>query len=662
MSSLRYLLALPAIAACAVSAFAGESGDMLVESGETAIESLGARTATVRGTAVLHLTGMEPIAGGKIVMEGDAATVIFEGTACSEVREKYLGSIFIDGRPFDEAIDRLSIYGNGCEVIPEGWLLPLVVYNGEKCTGDTMHIARDIYYRGRKVARKDSHLPQVLLGDFDNNIRSFRLKRGFRATFANNNNGTGYSRVFTATDSDLVVDTMPEGLEFASFIRVSRADRIGKRGICGLELAALTRSSWYYSWGASDDSAPDFEFVPMRHNMWWDGWDKIESRVNTADVLGYNEPDHTDQSDITPDDAILNWNDFMHSGLRVGSPAPDAIEKDWLKRFLATADSLNYRVDFVATHMYWNNQDPAWLTGKISSLCRDVYGGRPMWITEWNNGANWTNEYWPDAKGTRLDAEFNVILDENGKQSTVDRPHTRNNSEVQVKWLGAMLKAFDECDWLERHSFYNWVQDARAVELEGKLTPAGKVFADFRSRPGFSRATEYVHRWHIAPPFPRLKTYSNYCTLQFYDHNGETGVSYTIERRIDNGPWETFRVIERDTDYQAGKNPRLIIYYDVNGRYSFRVKARSYKGDESCWSRIVSCDVTSAAAAPEAAGLRVAVRDGVLCISSPESRSCDVVSADGRVVRRVALEAGQECAVAGLPRGVYVVCGIKVLV
>ena len=645
-----------------MSVYAGEIGDLFFESGEVEVEYLGARNATVRGSGVLRLTGTEPFDGGRIVLEGDASTVIFEGLTCTEVRDRYLGSIFIGDRAFDETKDRLSIYGNGCEVIPEGWLLPLIVYNGEKCTGDTMHIARDIYYRGRKLAPRDSHLPQILLGDFNNNIRSFRLKRGFRATFANNDNGTGYSRVFTATDSDIVVESMPEGLEFASFIRVSRADRIGKRGICGLDEVALTRSSWYYSWGASDESAPDYEFVPMRHNMWWDGWDKIDSRVNTADLLGYNEPDHADQSDLSPDYAILNWNDFMHSGLRVGSPAPDAIEKDWLKRFLATADSLNYRVDFVATHMYWNNQDSGWLTGNISRLCRDVYGGRPMWITEWNNGANWTNEYWPDAKGTRLDADFKVILDENGKQTTVDRPHTPANSEVQVKWLCAMLQAFDDCEWLERHSFYNWVQDARAVELAGKLTPAGKVFALFRSRPGFNRDTEYIHTWHIAPPFPQLKSYTNYCTLSFYDHNGETGVNYTVERRIDNGPWETYRVLERDVDYQVGKSHKIVIYYDVNGRYSFRVKARSYKGDESCWSRVVSCDVTAGAKAPAAAQLRVAVRDGVLCITSPARRECDVVAADGRVVRRIALEAGQEGTVDGLPQGVYIVSGVKVLI
>lgn len=636
--------------------------DIRITEGETVLESLGGAKATVAAGATLRLTGVDPFAGGSIVLEDGTSTVIFDELSCSALGKDGTDRISIGDRAFDPAVDRISIYGNGCEVIPEGWLLPLIIYNAEKCTGDTMHIMRDVYYRGKKLAKKDSHLPQILLGDFNNNIRSFRLKRGYRATFANNDNGTGYSRVFTATDTDLVVDSMPEGLEFASFIRVSRADRIGKRGICGRELAALTRSSWYYSWGASDDSDPDFEFVPMRHNKWWDGWDKIDSRVNTADMLGYNEPDHYDQSDLSPDYAIENWNDFMHSGLRVGSPAPDAIRKDWLNRFLATADSLNYRVDFVATHMYWNNQDPAWLTGEISRLCRDVYGGRPMWITEWNNGANWTHEYWPDARGKRLDAEFNNMPGSDGRDTIVDRPHTPANSAVQVKWLGEMIKAFDECDWLERHSFYNWVEDARSVELGGKLTPAGEVFAAFRSRPGFNRNTEYVHRWHIAPPFPQLHAYTAYCELKWYDHNGETGDSYTVEQRIDNGPWETIGVLIRDVDYTVGKNKRLLVYYDKTGRYSFRIKATSYKGDDSCWSRVVSCDGTSGVSAPVADGFRVSASGGVLRVFSEKSLECPVYAADGRLVRVLDVPAGEECQAIDIPRGVYIVCGVKVVI
>ena len=100
---------------------------------------------------------------------------------------------------------------------------------------------------------------------FDNKIRSFRLKKGYSCTLANNPDGTGFSRVYIASDADIEVPEMPEGLEFVSFVRVFRWEWVSKKGICNGGLAAITNSSWYNDWaagGATDN--PDFEYVPMR--------------------------------------------------------------------------------------------------------------------------------------------------------------------------------------------------------------------------------------------------------------------------------------------------------------------------------------------------------------------------------------------------------------
>lgn len=653
----RFRLAVLATLAFLAPSVAG--ADLDVDSKTVKLENLSDTHATIRGNGVLILTASEPIKNSTVDLEGHNASLILEGVLPSEAKA-YLPNITIAGKPFDSSVDRLSIYGNGSEIIPDGWASPLTIYKEENFGGESMVCDADIYYRGRKVANSKNYLPQTLIDDFDNNIRSFRLKRGFSCTFANNYDGTGFSRVFTATDADLEVPTMPEGLEFASFIRVCRADRIGKRGICGLDITPVTRSTWYYSWGASDDSQENFEFIPMRHNKWWDGWDKIGSRTNSSQVLGYNEPDHTDQSDLSPDYAISEWPNFMKSGLRAGSPAPDAIRKDWLTRFLATADSLNYRVDFVATHMYWNSQQPQNLTKQINDLCKNTYGGRPMWITEWNNGANWTHEWWPDQKGTRLDADFNVLLDENGKNVTVDRPHTRANSEVQVKWLGEMLAAFDECLYLERHSFYNWVEDARSVVIEGKLTPAGRVFADFRSRPAFDHEREYVHKWRIAPPFPKKDDYATYSRLSFADHNGETGKCYIVERRINGGEWEVLKVLENGIDYtNPTANVTFKMPFDILGRHEYRVKAVSYKGDESLYSRIIRVDVEKVGVDDiDAPGFRAFGRDGQLIIESTAPATYHVYCPDGRLAASVHVD-GTAC-LDTLPRGIYIINNTKV--
>lgn len=619
---------------------------------------------SVKNGGTLVLTGDNPLGSYKVDLADHSCSLIFEGLLVSEAKP-LLGNITIAGKAFDEKTDRLSIYGNGSEIIPDGWSTPLTIYKGENFTGESMVCERDIYYRGKKVAPKKNYLTQIEIGDFDNSIRSFKLRKGFSVVFANNSDGTGYSRCYVATDTDIEVAAMPEGLEFASFIRVCRADRVGKRGICGLDITPVTRSTWYYSWGASDESQENFEFVPMRHNMWWDGFDKINSRVDNFNLLGYNEPDHSDQSDLSPDYAIDNWPEFMKSGLRAGSPAPDAISKDWLKTFIRKADSLNYRVDFVATHMYWNSQTPDGLTDNINKLCQNTYGGRPMWITEWNNGANWTHEWWPDASGTKLDANFEPILDEKGNTSTVNRPHTEANSAVQCEWLGKMLKAFDECKWLERHSFYNWVEDARSVVIDGKLTPAGKIFADFHSEPGFDHKREYVHEWRIAPPRVHKVQYNSYFTIEFYDQNGETGKNYIVERRFNRGSWEQIAVLENGKDYKkAGQNNTFRDYdFPESGLYQYRFKATSYKDTESGWSTIISARVEvddSGVDAPTAADAVVYGKSGVLYIETPVPAAYTVYRPDGRLVRTINAEEGINT-VYDLPHGMYIVNRTKVV-
>ena len=59
-------------------------------------------------------------------------------------------------------------------------------------------------------------------------------------------------------------------------------------------------------------------------------------------------------------------------------------------------------------HIYEENKNGASLCDRIKTLS-DKGKGRPVWITEWNNGANWTNEYWPTAKGPKCDANSNII-------------------------------------------------------------------------------------------------------------------------------------------------------------------------------------------------------------------------------------------------------------
>nr|MDE5942092.1 hypothetical protein [Muribaculaceae bacterium] len=211
--------------------------------------------------------------------------------------------------------------------------------------------------------------------------------------------------------------------------------------------------------------------------------------------------------------------------------------------------------------------------------------------------------------------------------------------------------------------FYNWVQDARCISIGNKLTPAGKYFAEFQSKPGFTRSREVPHVWKIAPPMPQVTRQGERNIISFYDHNGETGKSYTIQRRLNNGSWEAVKEVIFDKDYRAGKTVTVLDPYTTAGTVYYRVKATSYKDTESIFSRIVSVNVTSGIDTVEedAADLFIRGEGSDLVIDATAGAVYPVYTLDGRFVRNVEVEAGHNV-YSDLAAGFYIVNGSKVVI
>ena len=74
-------------------------------------------------------------------------------------------------------------------------------------------------------------------------------------------------------------------------------------------------------------------------------------------LLGANEPDHVEQSNISVEEAIEEWPILMKTGARLGSPA--TTDFNWLYRFIDECDVRNYRVDYVVIHAYWGGKNPS---------------------------------------------------------------------------------------------------------------------------------------------------------------------------------------------------------------------------------------------------------------------------------------------------------------
>lgn len=151
--------------------------------------------------------------------------------------------------------------------------------------------------------------------------------------------------------------------------------------------------SWCYTWGAghSGITAPaGVQFVPMI----WGAASVTASNLATAEqdsggaLLGFNEPDLSSQSDMTPQQALALWPQLMSTGLEPGSPsvaANAATPGGWLDQFMQGARGKGYRVDFITVHWYGSDFNSADATSQLEQYLQAIHTryDLPIWLTEY---------------------------------------------------------------------------------------------------------------------------------------------------------------------------------------------------------------------------------------------------------------------------------------
>lgn len=512
-------------------------------------------TVTVDDKEDLHVLNSEPFTvAGSIDIKNEDAVVFFDNVKPSRLLSEYLTHIYVNGQPAENDNNiRVGIYVNGSCVYPHGnsRFNPLEVYTEENWTGERRSdFVPNQYYRS--------------LEEFNNEITSFKLKRGYMATLATSSDGTGYSRCFVAQDSDLLISKLDVVLDNkVSFIRILPWQYIGKKGSCGgtdAQTEAL-ECSWYYNWSANGYTHPDYEFVPIRATQWWPSYDEIEGLDDISHLLGNNEPDHAD-ANVPVEDVANNWSNMLRSGLRVGSPAstnPNGVY-GWLVPFFRICDENNYRVDYVAVHEYW------YATGKqFDDRMNEYYNlfKRPIWITEFNYGANWTTETWPDP----------------------DRKGTPANYEHQKKGLSDIVTALENNPHVERYAIYNWVEDCRMLYLDSdtlgpdadRLTPAGKWYAELRSKIAYSGGEGYIPGWNHHGPEAFEAVYSHdddNVSFSWECRNGEQTDSTWLERKTegDNDFKKIACIVNTDEGQSVERSCEPDDVSDLSGIVTYRVR------------------------------------------------------------------------------------------
>jgi hypothetical protein len=244
-----------------------------------------------------------------------------------------------------------------------------------------------------------------------------------------------------------------------------------KRGVASsrylaADPAVLTRlgASWSYDWSSRPPSRRGGpRWVPM---VWGAGsvTPAAIASLRTArrsglarDLLGFNEPDLSAQSNMTPTRAAALWPQLQRTGLRLGSPAPAAPGDGWLARFMSLARARHLRVDFVALHYYQDFTNP----NAVSDLRRQLVAlhdryRKPLWITE--IGA----------------------MDIRGWHEPMLRAPTEALATGYMRRVLAMLEALP---FVERYAWFTddcWNRTrcrfSSLFTSAGRLTPAGSTF------------------------------------------------------------------------------------------------------------------------------------------------------------------------------------------
>ncbi len=400
-------------------------------------------TVTMSGRAELKITGTgDPIPGCTINLTSPDAWFYLTNIQPATVSSTFLSRVRVNGA--SAVLDgnvRIVQHGTGAVVVPHApTFSPLEVFNAQYFAGTSKHLYSYVKYDDQR------------LGGMRGSIRSFKLKHGYMATFAETENGTGFSKCYVAQEGDLEVGKLPANLDRAvHFVRVFPWRWTAKKGIAG-NIEPNLNVRWLYNWNLDRTSPLNWEYVPIKQIQYWPSLDQDWKYRGATHVLGFNEPDHTDQANLTVAQALAGWPELMATGLRIGAPAVSDGGRTWLYDFIAQADAAGLRVDYVPIHYYWcfNPADAAGAANQMYNFLKGVYDTvkRPLWVTEWNNGANWTG--------------------------CGDPTFAQQAAAVQ-----AMIDMLDNAPFVERYSIYNWVEDVRRVCWDDNSpTDAGVVYRD----------------------------------------------------------------------------------------------------------------------------------------------------------------------------------------
>ena len=148
---------------------------------------------------------------------------------------------------------------------------------------------------------------------------------------------------------------------------------------------SLLNPTWYYNWSERGFRGLLIPFVPM---AWGKNSMPPMGLLCDSPLLGFNEPDRPDQSNLTVQQALSLWPAIQETGRRIGSPATSgkaSQDGGWLDQFVKAGETF----DFVCVHWY--------APPNVDSFLKEVDAvwakyQKPIWITEFAV-ADWSGKF-----------------------------------------------------------------------------------------------------------------------------------------------------------------------------------------------------------------------------------------------------------------------------
>lgn len=202
-----------------------------------------------------------------------------------------------------------------------------------------------------------------------------------------------------------------------------------------LHFNSLFKPGWAYNWQNDDENLVSFgQYMPMK----WGGIGEATPdilrfqptwyrRANQTSLLGFNEPDLSDQANMSETAAAYQWPRMERMQIPLVGPVPAAYQGAWRQTYEGLAAERGHRSEYMAVHWYATSGastgSPSTLINNMESLYNTY--GKPIWLTEFS---------------TR---------DFVGDKTTWSRNHNFN-------FLAEFMWRAESLPWLKKWSLFEW--------------------------------------------------------------------------------------------------------------------------------------------------------------------------------------------------------------